>query len=104
MNSWEGGKSVLDSEIEGEKRNHKRYWSDEYEEELDQGKTKKVKKYHADYSFNSGYNPFQKHQDHRNYDNPRVSSTCSYSMWNNCVGKVEWNLFIMIHAIPIVVR
>lgn len=74
MNSWEGSKSVLDSEIEGEKRNHKRYWSDEYEEELDQGKTKKVKKYHADYSFNSGYNPFQKHQDHRNYDNPRVST------------------------------
>lgn len=74
VNSWEGGKSVLDSEIEGEKRNHKRYWSDEYEEELDQGKTKKVKKYHTDYSFNSGYNPFQKHQDHRNYDNPRVST------------------------------
>lgn len=35
VNFWEGGKSVLDFEIEGEKRNYKRYWFDEYEEELD---------------------------------------------------------------------
>lgn len=74
VNSWEGGKSVLDAEIEGEKRNHKRHWSDDYDEEFDHGKTKKVKKHHSDYNLHSGYNAFQKHQDQRNYEN-RVSIT-----------------------------
>lgn len=73
VNSWEGGKSVLDTEMEGEKRNHKRHWSDDYEDELDHGKTKKVKKYHSDCNVHSGYNAFQKYQDNRNYENNRVS-------------------------------
>ncbi|XP_061182057.1 ubiquitin carboxyl-terminal hydrolase 36-like isoform X1 [Saccostrea echinata] len=71
VNSWEGGKSTLDTEVESEKKDRKRLWSDDYDEELDHGKTKKIKKNHSDYNVHSGYNPFQKYQDHRNYDNNR---------------------------------
>ena len=38
MNSWDGGRSQVDNDIFQERREKKRMWSDEYEEELDTGK------------------------------------------------------------------
>ena len=39
MSSWEGGKSLVDDDVDRDRRyERKRHWSDDYEEELDKGK------------------------------------------------------------------
>ncbi|CAG5116325.1 unnamed protein product, partial [Candidula unifasciata] len=59
--SWDGSKSHNDREVEEEERaKRKRHWSDNYNEEIDAGKTKKVKK-HDKETFSTD-NPFQQFQ------------------------------------------
>lgn len=67
--SWDGGKNIVDREVEKDKE-RKRHWSDEYDDEIDAGKVKKLKKRHSDTDFHRS-NLFQYVQDERNKDNSR---------------------------------
>ncbi|CAC5406039.1 USP36_42 [Mytilus coruscus] len=67
--SWDGGKSTLDREVEKDKE-RKRHWSDDYDEEIDTGKVKKVKQHYSDTALH-GSNVFQYVQDERNKDNSK---------------------------------
>ena len=41
VNSWDGGRSHVDQEVDKDRRSEKRrHWSDDYEEELDRGKVR----------------------------------------------------------------
>lgn len=77
--SWDGDKNHLDKELQAERAAKKRHWSDEYNQEIDAGKVKKVKKHKFDTDFHRG-NLFQKyheynadkakeHRDHSYYQN-----------------------------------
>lgn len=69
VSSWDGGKSSLDVE---EDKDRKRHWSDDYDDEIDKGKTKKIKKSKSDYDFQR-LNPFQYFQDEKNKE-PKLSA------------------------------
>ncbi|BFZ03663.1 hypothetical protein BsWGS_06702 [Bradybaena similaris] len=98
--SWDGSKSHNDREVEDEERaKRKRHWSDDYNEEIDAGKTKKVKK-HTKETFSSD-NPFQQfhsmkhtnsfkdngpswyqdHSYHQHHDNYYHKSSTSHHPW-----------------------
>ncbi|XP_022091459.1 ubiquitin carboxyl-terminal hydrolase 36-like isoform X2 [Acanthaster planci] len=67
IKSWDGGRSALDDEVEQDLR--KDWQRDSYEEELDRGKVKKVKKRYDDSrhkAFGGWHNPFQTVQNMRN--------------------------------------
>ncbi|XP_064637995.1 ubiquitin carboxyl-terminal hydrolase 36-like isoform X2 [Lineus longissimus] len=73
--SWDGGQSHLDQEVERDrKRDSKRAWADDYEDELDQGKAKKYKANISKSSSNLGDRPniFQKFQDLRNETGDKI--------------------------------
>ncbi|CAL1540522.1 unnamed protein product [Lymnaea stagnalis] len=90
--SWEGGKNNLDSEDRSNK-SKKRHWSDLYNQEIDAGKTKKVKKvfdntfptsnpfqdYHSDKARDSATSWKQDHSYHQHHRRDRNSSTS----WTN---------------------
>ncbi|XP_050394130.1 ubiquitin carboxyl-terminal hydrolase 36 [Patella vulgata] len=61
--SWDGSRSKVDIDVDKD-RYKRRDRNDEYDEEYDIGKVKKVKTKHEEQPL--GYNPFQKTQDYRN--------------------------------------
>ncbi|KAL8587837.1 hypothetical protein ACOMHN_021055 [Nucella lapillus] len=64
---WNGEKSEVDLEADKEeKQRKKKSWKDSYEEEIDRGKMKKLKKKADDILW--AFNPFQKFQNHRNQE------------------------------------
>lgn len=68
--SWDGGKSNLDREVEKEKE-RKRHWSDDdYDDEIDTGKVKKVKQHYSDTAL-QGSNVFTYVQNEKNKDNSK---------------------------------
>ena len=79
VQSWEGGRSTVDQEVEKDnalerKRRLEEY--DPYEEELDTGRIKKMKR-HQEHQSGRGYgheNPFQREQDYNNYSRDRWHS------------------------------
>ncbi|GFO38740.1 ubiquitin carboxyl-terminal hydrolase 36 [Plakobranchus ocellatus] len=62
--SWDGNKNHLDRELQTERAANKRHWSEEYNQEIDAGKVKKVKSHKHDSGF-QGSNPFQKYQEYQ---------------------------------------
>ncbi|XP_075224171.1 ubiquitin specific peptidase 36 isoform X1 [Lycorma delicatula] len=73
VNSWNGGKSEVEKEVDNDKQEQrKRSHHNLYDEELDRGKVKKVKNYayssKSDSCNSNGrrYNPFQEHQNRKN--------------------------------------
>ncbi|CAG2162257.1 unnamed protein product [Oppiella nova] len=64
VNSWNGGPSHLDTSLQEESQRSVKDYSDDYDEEFDRGKTKKVKTKHSDKSYHemngNAFNPFQK--------------------------------------------
>ncbi|XP_038064231.1 ubiquitin carboxyl-terminal hydrolase 36-like [Patiria miniata] len=67
IKSWDGGRSVLDNEVEQDSRKDRQ--RDPYEEDFDRGKVKKVKKHHDDSRrkmFSGRHNMFQSVQNMRN--------------------------------------
>ncbi|XP_025088103.1 LOW QUALITY PROTEIN: ubiquitin carboxyl-terminal hydrolase 36-like [Pomacea canaliculata] len=70
--SWDEGCSQDGVEAEKEKVfSRKRSWSERYEEDIDKGKVKKVKKHH-DYNYYT-FNPFQRLQNDKNHTKRRDS-------------------------------
>ncbi|XP_074647848.1 uncharacterized protein LOC141903569 [Tubulanus polymorphus] len=71
VNSWTGGKNNIDNEVFAERaRENKRTWSDDYDDEVDRGRTKKNRKESLprrseNYGYKSG-NPFQRYHENRN--------------------------------------
>ncbi|KAI8796367.1 ubiquitin carboxyl-terminal hydrolase 36 isoform X1 [Biomphalaria glabrata] len=57
--SWDGGKNHIDDDFQ--KDNKKRRFSELYNEEIDSGKVKKVKKVSENMTYSRGYNPFQQY-------------------------------------------
>ena len=81
MQSWEGGQSANDQEVEKDKMIERKRRLEEYsmyDDELDSGRTKKVKR-REDYGSNryGQENPFQRFQDDRNYGRKRWHSHSS---------------------------
>ncbi|XP_071966063.1 uncharacterized protein [Antedon mediterranea] len=66
VKSWEDEPSELDKEAKRSWRQEKKSKRDSYEEELDQGKVKKVKSNDYRERHHHGYNAFQRHQNYRN--------------------------------------
>ncbi|XP_014220685.1 ubiquitin carboxyl-terminal hydrolase 36 isoform X2 [Trichogramma pretiosum] len=74
VHSWNGGKARLDREVETQRHKEriKRRYDDE-DDEIDKGRTKKVKTNHYDNNYNNkyhnsngrDYNPFQEHQNNK---------------------------------------
>ncbi|XP_076459651.1 uncharacterized protein LOC143292880 [Babylonia areolata] len=70
VTTWGGEKSEMEIEAEKEeKRRKKKTWKDHYEEEIDRGKVKKVKKKTDDTPW--PFNPFQKYQNQKNNEKYR---------------------------------
>ncbi|XP_054167930.1 ubiquitin carboxyl-terminal hydrolase 36-like [Oppia nitens] len=61
VKSWNGGLSSIDCSLNDEKRKLDES-NDDYDNEFDRGKTKKIKTKHPEKYYESGINPFQKHQ------------------------------------------
>ena len=81
VQSWEGGQSANDQEVEKDKMIERKRRLEEYsmyDDELDSGRTKKVKR-REDYGSNryGQENPFQRFQDDRNYGRKRWHSHSS---------------------------
>lgn len=74
MMSWDGGKSMLSQDMEHERSRNKRYCSQDYNDDYDRGKAKKIKKPRLDHMYNnSGVNSFQRLHDDRNKDKWRYN-------------------------------
>lgn len=69
MTNWNGGRSRLDREVDDERRQERKRHMDPDDEEIDRGRTKKVKS-HRDYENrpNAGYNPFQEYQNVKSWN------------------------------------
>lgn len=65
VKSWNGGRSEMDVQVEGE-RNYLKRCHDSYNDDFDRGKVKKVKKYHNKESNGNGRNRFQEFQNRKN--------------------------------------
>ncbi|CAH1398774.1 unnamed protein product [Nezara viridula] len=67
VNSWSGGRSELDMQVEGE-RNYLKRKRDHYNDDFDKGKAKKVKKFNNHNKDNGGKNRnrFQEYQNWKN--------------------------------------
>lgn len=66
ITSWEGEKSQVEIECEKEQKQHSRKsWSEQYDDNIDKGKVKKVKKRKAE-ECPWSFNPFQKYQNQKN--------------------------------------
>jgi ubiquitin carboxyl-terminal hydrolase 36/42 len=81
VHSWNGGKARLDREVNNQRRQERKRSFDKDDEELDRGRTKKIKLDHGnDKSRNdSKYNPFQQHQnaaDWRHINNQYRPNNC----------------------------
>lgn len=61
--SWNGGKARIDRDVDNERRQERKRPFDNDEDELDRGRTKKIKMYHKDYRNDSKYNQFQEHHN-----------------------------------------
>jgi len=59
--SWDGKKNHVDKELEQDKKHKKRLWADDYNEDIDSGKVKKVKTHREDYDYGN-HNAFQSYQ------------------------------------------
>ncbi|XP_067118566.1 ubiquitin carboxyl-terminal hydrolase 36 isoform X2 [Centruroides vittatus] len=67
VNSWDGNRSHLEREVM-EDSLQKRDHYDDYNEEYDRGKVKKIKKWHGNSKRMYSYNPFQKAWDSKKYE------------------------------------
>ncbi|XP_003425328.1 ubiquitin carboxyl-terminal hydrolase 36 isoform X1 [Nasonia vitripennis] len=78
--SWNGGKARIDREVDNERRQERKRPFDNDEDELDRGRTKKVKMHHKDYRNDTKYNQFQEH--HNNNIKWRQLSNTRYRTGN----------------------
>lgn len=68
VSSWDGSKSQLNREAEEERKlSRKRTWHDEYEDELDRGRIKKMKNNSEKRDYSPDHNKLQRLQDIRNH-------------------------------------
>lgn len=83
MMSWDGGKSVLTQDLELYERNrNKRYSNQDYNDDFDRGKAKKIKKSRLDHLYNNnGINSFQRLHEDRNKDKWRYGQRMSGSTY-----------------------
>lgn len=83
VKSWNGGRSEMDLQVEGE-RNYLKRRHDSYNEDFDRGKAKKVKKYHNKETNGNGRNRFQEFQNRKNMwqGNQRQKYYHDYTMEN----------------------
>ena len=69
VTNWNGGRSRLDREVDDERRQERKRHLDPNDEEIDRGRSKKIKS-HREYDNrnNSGYNPFQEYQNVKSWN------------------------------------
>ncbi|XP_011313285.1 ubiquitin carboxyl-terminal hydrolase 36 [Fopius arisanus] len=69
VTNWNGNRSHLDREVENERREERKRHHDPDDEEMDRGRTKKLKN-HREYEgrSNPGYNPFQEYQNGKTWN------------------------------------
>ncbi|RUS89725.1 hypothetical protein EGW08_002543 [Elysia chlorotica] len=89
--SWDGGKNHLDKELQAERAASKCHWSDEYNQEIDAGKVKKVKQHKYDSDFHSD-NQFQKYQQyqtdkHRDHNYHQHFDHHNHNSWHRKNGR-----------------
>lgn len=70
VSNWNGGRAHLEREVDNERREERKRHHDPEEEEMDRGKTKKLKNHHGYESgrSNPGYNPFQEYQNGKTWN------------------------------------
>ncbi|XP_063995854.1 ubiquitin carboxyl-terminal hydrolase 36 [Diachasmimorpha longicaudata] len=75
VTNWNGNRSHLEREVDTERREERKRHHDPDDEEMDRGRTKKLKS-HREYEgrSNPGYNPFQEYQNGKTWNRPSNGS------------------------------